>query len=242
MGIEETLEKIGLDKKEAKVYLAVLALGETTVLPIAQRADIQRTYCYDILDSLAKKGFVSFMEKRGRRRYSGLEPKMIKDLLIRKISQVEMVLPALQALYQQTPTRPKVRFFEGREGIEIIHQEILREAKEVWFVGSIEDWAKRFPDYINYVKEQVSRGIKIRDLVKPKDKDALKYQHLYKKPRQEMRFLPEAVNFVTDNMLWNNKLAMVSYGADLYAIVIESTEISQTMRAIYETLWLAANK
>jgi len=239
---EEILEQIGLDQKEAKIYLATLALGESTVLPIADKANIGRTYCYDILDALAEKGLVTYVEKRGRRRYSATEPKMIKKLFPDKLTQLDGILPDLEGLYQKSAIRPKVRFFEGPEGIEILHGEILKEAKEVWFFGSIADWAKRFSDYIEYVKKQIDAGIRIRDLVRPSDPTPLAYQKFYKKGFQEMRTLPETAAFNTDNMLWNNKFVMISYGADLYAVSVESAEIAQTMRVIYEILWEKAKK
>jgi sugar-specific transcriptional regulator TrmB len=242
MEIEEILEKIGLNKKEAKIYLAVLALGESTVLPIARKSGIQRTYCYDILNSLAQKGMVSYVEKRGRRRYAATEPKIVKRLLSDKLKEFDSVLPNLEGLYQKAPLRPKVRFFEGKEGIEILHEEILKETKEVWFFGSIADWARRFPNYTDYVKRQIDKGIRIRDLVRPNDPTPLVYQKFYKKGQQEMRILPESSSFNTDNMLWNNKFVMISYGADLYAVSIESAEIAQTMRIIYEILWKQAKK
>src|SRR3990172_11148664 len=99
MEMEESFEQLGLDKNEAKIYLAVLALGESTVLPISKKAGIGRTYCYDILESLAEKGFVSFVEIRGRRRYSATEPKLVKKLITQKISQFNAILPDLEALY-----------------------------------------------------------------------------------------------------------------------------------------------
>jgi len=235
------LQAIGLDENEARIYLATLALGESTVLPIADKANIGRTYCYDILDGLVEKGLVTYVEIRGRRRYSATEPKMIKKLLHEKLTQLDSILPDLEGLYQKAPIRPKARFFEGREGVEILHEEILKEAKEVWFFGSISDWAKRFPNYVEYVRKQIAKGIKIRDLVRP-GSEALKYQKFYKKGLQEMRFLPETAKFNTDNMLWNNKFVMISYGADLYAVSVESAEIAQTMRVIYEILWAKAKK
>jgi len=242
MEIEEILEQVGLDEHEAKIYLAVLTLDDSTVLPISKKAGIGRTYCYDILDSLIQKGLVSYVEKRGRRRYSAVPPKMIKKMLNDRMKQFEAILPDLESLHQKSPMKPRVRFFEGREGIEILHEEILKEAKEVWFFGSISDWAKAFPDYTEYVKKQIAKGIKIRDLVRPNDPTPLKYQKFYNPKLQEMGFLPETAQFNTDNMLWNNKFVMISYGADLYAVSIESAEIAQTMRVIYEILWEKAKR
>lgn len=242
MEIEQILEQIGLDENEAKVYLAVLALGESTVLPISDKADIGRTYCYDILDSLAEKGLISYVEKRGRRRYSAAEPKVLKKILHDRLEQLNNILPDLESLYQKAPTRPKVRFFEGQEGIALLYEELLTEAKEAWFFGSVTDWAKNFPGYIEYVKKQVAKGIKIHELVRADDKTILEHPKLWKKGLQETRLLPENAIFNTDNMLWGNKLVMVSYGADTYAVSVESAEIAQTMRVIYEILWEKAEK
>ncbi len=241
MDIEKTLVELGLHDHEVKVYLATLALGESTVLPISKKSGIGRTYCYDILETLAQKGFVSFVEVRGRRRYSATEPKAIKKIFQEKISLFDDILPDLEGLYQKAPARPKVRFFQGKEGIEVIFNEIIHEAKEVRYWSSISDLAKAFPDYIDWIKKQVDKDIRIFDLDR-KSPEALAYQPLYQKGRQEMRFLPETAKFSTDNMLWNNKFVMISYGADLYAVSVESAEIAQTMRVIYEILWEKARK
>lgn len=241
MDTEKTLIELGLQGHEVKVYLATLALGESTVLPISKKSGVGRTYCYDILETLAQKGFVSFVEIRGRRRYSAAEPKAIKKLLQDKIKLFDNILPDLEGLYQQAPSRPKVRFFQGKEGIEVIFNEIIHEAKEVRYWSSISDLARVFPDYIEWINKQVKNDIKIYDLVR-QSPEALAYRNIYKKGRQEMRFLPEKMEFKTDNMVWNNKFVMISYGADLYAVSVESAEIAQTMRVIYEILWENAKK
>lgn len=242
MDIEKTLQLLGLDDKEAKIYLAVLALGESTVLPIAKKAVIQRTYCYDILDSLVGKGFVNFIEKRGRRRFSAIRPKQIKHILSSRMKEFEQILPDLESLYQKAPQRPKLRFFEGREGVAMLYEEVLAEAKEAWFLGSMADWTKYFPDYIDYIKKQAAKGIKIKEMVRAHDKTNLQHTKFWKKGVQQTRLLPKTADFQTDNLLWNNKFVSISYGADLYAVAVESAEIAQTMRAIYEILWVQATK
>src|SRR3989338_4220338 len=57
--LELELQRIGLNEREAKVYLAALELGPSPVQKIAQRADIPRATAYLVLDDLRQKGFVS---------------------------------------------------------------------------------------------------------------------------------------------------------------------------------------
>ena len=241
MDTTEALEKIGLEEREAKVYLAVLELNESTVLPIAKKSGIERTYCYPILETLGEKGLVSFVEKNGRRRYSAAPPKTLKSLLVEKLNDFDKVLPDLEGLYKGSAARPRVRYFEGENGIRSLYEEVLGEAKEVWFLGSISDLTENLPDFSDYVKRQIRAKIKIRDLVRRDDK-AVEISKTYKKPNQEMRFLPKGVSFATDNMIWNDKVVMVSYGQDLHAVSIESPEIAQTQKAIFELAWRGAEK
>ena len=66
MEIQEILKEIVLSDKEAKVYLSVLELGESTVLPISKKSEYKRTYCYDILSDLVEKNLVSYVVKKGK--------------------------------------------------------------------------------------------------------------------------------------------------------------------------------
>ncbi len=237
----EILKKVGFTTNESRIYLALLQLGESTVQPIAQKAGLQRTYCYDILDELIEKGFVAYAERRGRRRYSATQPKIIKRILMDKIKELDPVLPELEGLYQQAPARPKVRFFEGKEGVQAIYNEILSEAKEEMILGSGEEWARTFSDWYDFIKETVRRGIKVRDTAK-RMPESEKWKRLYKKPMQELRFLKEDWNFPSDQFIWGNKIAMVSHGKDMHGIVIESSEIAQSMKTVFEVMWNLAEK
>ena len=53
------LTEIGLNEKQAKVYLAVLELGGSKVTEIAALSKVHRVTVYDILKSLMEKGLVS---------------------------------------------------------------------------------------------------------------------------------------------------------------------------------------
>ena len=62
--LEFELQKIGLDEREAKVYLATLELGPSPVQKIAQRSQVPRATTYLVLDDLQNKGFVSTYKDR----------------------------------------------------------------------------------------------------------------------------------------------------------------------------------
>lgn len=59
MEFKELLRKAGFSEKEASVYFALLTGGPSGATEIAERAGINRSTTYVILDSLAKRGLVS---------------------------------------------------------------------------------------------------------------------------------------------------------------------------------------
>src|SRR5690348_3736902 len=112
MSIERLLSSFGLRDKRAAVYRAVLDLGSSTVLPIAQKAGVNRTTAYDVLEDLQIRGLVIYKELRGRRYYQATDPRRFKQLLEQQQKEVDQSLPELLALYKPSKEKPAARFFE----------------------------------------------------------------------------------------------------------------------------------
>ena len=237
----QTLKSIGFSGNEAKVYLALLQLGETTVQPISRKVNLTRPYCYDVLADLVEKGFASFVERRGRRRYSATQPKIIRKILLEKVKEIDPILPELEGMYQQAPARPKVRYFEGKEGIRAIYEEMIQEAKELAIFGSGQEWAENFEEWLEHTETIAKKKIRIRDLAKkmPESKEWAKY---YKAPLQELRYIKDEWNFPSDQFVWGNKVAMLCQGGGMHGIVIESREMAQSMLTVFEVLWAMSPK
>lgn len=239
--VQQVLIDSGLNEREANVYLAVLELGESTVLPIAKKAGIKRTYCYDILSSLANKGLVSYVQKNNRRRYHALDPKKMHMLLKNRFENFQEVLPQLSSLYK-TSGKPKVSFYEGKNGIISIYEQ-LWNVKKVDAIASpshiekyLGDWWKNFS-----TKILLDKKLTIREII-PFGNTKAYYHSFFKKPYHELRFLPKGINLTTDMMLFENKLALISYTSDLHAVVIEDSSIVDTQKALFEIIWKAAEK
>ena len=69
------VERIGFDDKEAKIYIALLELGEATVLEVGKRAGVKRPTAYLVLDTLHAKGAAFKTRASGRTRFIAEKPK-----------------------------------------------------------------------------------------------------------------------------------------------------------------------
>lgn len=238
MDIVKTLEEVGLQEREIRIYIALLEIGESTVLPIANKSGIKRTYCYDILDDLKKKSLVTYVEKNGRRRYVAEDPKNIEQVLKDRVHRFSEVLPELRSLYNNNPKKPKIRFYEGtNEVIEL--SEIATNSKDLMAITSADAIYKVFGKKIDEIGEKVaSSGQRTRELVSSNLRTA-NWGKNYKKPLQEIRYLPKGVKLSTDMLIYENKLVLMSYEKDIHAVMIEGSSIVDTHKQLFELLWLA---
>ena len=65
--IKGTLKNLGLTNNEVEVYLTLLNKGELSVNEIGMKSGLHRQVCYDALDRLLEKGFVSYILKDGKK-------------------------------------------------------------------------------------------------------------------------------------------------------------------------------
>lgn len=70
MELKEILQKFGFSDKEIDVYVALIALGSAIGSDIAQKAGLNRSTTYVILDSLAKHELIKVTEERGIKLFS----------------------------------------------------------------------------------------------------------------------------------------------------------------------------
>lgn len=84
----ELLERIGLNAKEAEVYLAVLKKGKATPTSIAQSTKINRTTIYSVAKELVKKGFLS-EDLAGGSSFVATNPSELKFLIQKEEKALE---------------------------------------------------------------------------------------------------------------------------------------------------------
>jgi sugar-specific transcriptional regulator TrmB len=137
MAIEASLEKLGLSKQEAEVYVNTLKLGVAKASEIAQKSKVKREACYYILKLLQEKGFISEVIKSGVKHYSALNPKSILNLIEEekreKSEAIKEALPELESMQRIALTRPKIEVYEGVEGFKTIVSKLIeKENREIY--------------------------------------------------------------------------------------------------------------
>lgn len=237
----DNLIEIGLKPGEAKVYVALLELGEASVQETAHASGLQRPNCYSLLEELRKKKLATVLVSSRGRRYAAENPKRLKELVTDKLKQFEEVLPILQASFSASPLKPLVRYYEGRESILQLYEEILASGAYD-AVYSPEFLLKEMGNLVEYFGKVVSkRKIKMREIITGTVTPSY-YKEIFREPLQTIRYLSPDQPTRMEFILFENRLALVAYRPSIHALVIEGSDIIQTMRIFFEQLWNSARK
>jgi len=240
MEIAEVLNQIGLNEKQASVYLALLELGTATVHPIATKAGIKRPTTYLILDELQKKGLVSVVPRAKKALYTAESPEKLINDLNKKQELVKRFLPNMMALYNAKIDKPAVLLFEGKEAVRGVYEKILA-AREVDFFSTISDIISVYPDYPKKLNDKaISGSIKIRELLTRSGADLSYARAMEHGENFQQRFAPGQGEFLTDNCLYDGNVVFFSFQPYIFAVQIKSKGIYQSLRNLFEYAWQAA--
>lgn len=244
--IENILSRTILNQKQAKIYLACLEVGKAGAPQIARKAGLKRTTTYGILDELVDLGFLSYSSEGKTKVFKPQNPNVLVELLESKREKIEKILPDLDTLFQGQNIRPKLQFFEGKEGIKRIFEDILDcQSKKVCQLVKVKDWIEFLgKEYTyRYMEKRAGKGIVAYDL-HPKSGDIYdeKYGRESEKWKRRVRYLPPSVFYISMLMIYDNKVAMVSTKEENFGFIIESKEFSNAQRALFELMWQLGSK
>ena len=234
----DALKEFGLNEKEAKIYLALLELGEAKAYEIAHKTRIARPTVYDVLDKLITEGLVGSYDKHKIRHYIASDPEKIKRNLISKQTAFENLLPELKSVYNKLQAKPKVSFYEGVEGIKTVFEEtIAAKNKQLKGILSVHDlFEVPGKKYMNdYVTRRIKLGYPLR-VIRSKTKEIAETWPTSERELRQLRYTPESMIFTMTIYLYDNKVGLISSVKENFGMVIESLEYSQAMNHLFEAL------
>ena len=230
------MENLGLDRKEAKVYLALLQLGESSVLEVSRKAKLGRTHTYEILDSLIAKGLVSFVTENKSKKFKAAEPAKILYQLKEKEASFMEILPSLNKMSQLKKNKePSVEIFRGTKGMKAMVNEIF-ELKRDYCIISADLRNTNLQFFLaQFIKSLERENIHERVLTK-------KSFHSPKSKNSTMKFLPENYPFLATTIIYSDMVGIIVWSDPFLAIRINSKELAETYRSYFELLWRIAKK
>lgn len=236
------LKKLGFSDKYARVYLALLRLGPSSVRNLAESCELNRGTTYDALKWLQDQGVVNFYKKDSKQHFVAEDPdklhKMIsnqRDELDTVDKQLDRMIPELQALHSKGGERPVARYYSKKELSQIL-EDVLEtceqsDEKEYRIYSAVGLREYLYEDFKTFSDVRIAKGIGVKVIAMGEGGEL--------RGLDERKWLESSTETPTYIILYPGKSAYISLNAqgEAVGVVIENDGVYNTQKTIFDSLW-----
>jgi hypothetical protein len=252
--LKTLLGSLGLENQEAEVYLAALRLGTAPASTIAKRVDIPRSTARYTCEQLVAKQLMAESQKGNTKLFTIESPEKLQKLLDLQQGKIkdrqlrlDMAIQDLKRIYNPYTVMPKIRFFEGVNGLIEMFEDVLSDALPM-FGASCIIGQDTHPDLQRYKIERYHpMRKKIRHatwMIFNDNPLAIEYQKVDSEFNRTSLLVPsDLFPFKVTFHIYGNKVAFYSqHISDMTGVVIENTHIRDTQMSLYRLAWDEARR
>ena len=233
----KTFKALGLNEKEAVVYVVCLRCPSSGIAELARRSGIQRTYLYDLAAKLVDKGFLVQTKKDDKKIFSAVNPREVLRAEKERLENFHELIPELEKLSDENNKRPKIVYYEGDRELEkmmagsvMAGGECLIFCDEMFYARDRGEYQKK------NIVQRLKSGTRCRVLAALTNA-ALESRKKDKKEARETRMLPRDLFTPKTLVAMYRDKALVANHAKNFGFVVEDREFADTLKMIFELIW-----
>lgn len=247
---ELLLKRLGLSESESSLYLAMLSRGALQASELVKITRGKRPTVYYALRQLLSRGLVKNIATHGVQRFQAEPPESLLRLVelqeaeLKNLHQeLSQSMDAFRQTKKEQEGAPIVTFYQGVDAMKaIVMETIYCKNKHIDSIAPRDNffWQVGQAFSQQYIDERVRRNITTRNLWE----QPLKPEILTKsyKGLSEVRIVPEIMHhqYKSTVFLYDDKVMFISSVESAHVLVVQSREFYQSMKAMYDGLWLAS--
>lgn len=238
----EILKKLQFSEKNAKIYLALLQLGPSSVRSLAEFCHLNRGSTYDGLKWLQEKELVNYYKKDSKQHFVADRPEKLQALVAEQREeldsvdkQLDKVISELQALHDRGGERPVARYYSRKELVHIL-EDVLETCEQSedpeYCIYSAEGLRELlYEDFPTFSDVRVARGISVKVIAIGKGGEL--------RGLDERKWLEKNSGTPTYIIIYPGKTAYISLDAksEPIGVLIENDGVYETQKQIFDALW-----
>jgi len=240
--LHSLLQRIGLEQKEADIYLSLLALKHAKASEIAKHASQSRSHTYLILRELEQKGLIAEIEHGGVLQFVAEPPERLLSYLKDREreyknlqSLVQGAMPLLSGLNASDIEPPRVTVLKGIDGMKQVYRDIL--SQEYVGIYNAQTSLTTFGDNVVTMLFGKDAQLKGRDLIVDNEGARRYIKDIPPNDGYLIRLLPKGITFQTDTIVYGDTMTLFAFDDERTIIRIENRKIADAFRAWFEILW-----
>ena len=245
----ETLQELGLSLNEARIYEALLELGEATVSDLSTRTNIHRRNIYDAINRMVEKGLATPIVGSKDSKYIPVQPGKFLEMVEEKKTRLEAILPEMQDLFEKRKGEEGIYILRGVEGYKNLLRDVLQKKENTYSIGANDLWVDpRLKTFVKgFMEETRKSNIKFYVLW---DSTAKQQEKLIKKyPNIASRFLPPKYKSAAEIHIYADRVVIIQTGGKFEKIegpitvfMIVSQRLADSYKQWWQFMWDNAKK
>lgn len=238
--LTQILGDLGLSENESQVYLAALGLGPTTIMRIAQAAEIRRTTAYSVIDSLQQKGLITIQVHGFKKKFAAEDPQRLETILDTRRKKLHDALPEFSALYNLQGGESFIKYYSGIEAVKNVYESLIRDIKphqDYLVMANQDQWLNLDKDYfLDFLHRRAKLPINIRMMFQetPLGRE---WQQQEKNFNSRIKILPKDTRLKTNLVITPQRVVIHQLSQPVMAMVIENKSIIQMHKEMFEIIW-----
>lgn len=248
MKINEFLQNIGLNEKEAAIYLELIKYEHLSPTDISKKTGINRTTIYPVIEQLVEKRLVKEVEGLKTSKFKAEPAERLRTYFEEKKAQYEEqerllddVVPQIRGLEKKGESNtPVIKYYSGRQGVlDSVKDflEIIPENSEVSMVYSQDFVEKMFSPS----ETKIARSLRLKKNIK------VKTIYSYSKGEKEKSGSSERVKVPNsfegkifgDIGISDDVVRFYAGDSQVFAVIVKSKEVATTLKALHELAFQA---
>ncbi|MAG01907.1 hypothetical protein CMI42_01085 [Candidatus Pacearchaeota archaeon] len=245
--MEKELEQLNLSSNESKIYLCLLKRGESSTGPIIKETGIANSRVYESLNSLVKKGLVTYrIQKRGKF-FHAADPSRFLENEKEKLKKIESIVPQLKEIQDKGEKETNTSVYEGFEGFKTAFKKIIDDCprnETICILGFSEQ---------QYASESLRVFLTNVNLKSAKKRQKLKFildesvrntfgRDREKEKNNEVRYMPKGYTSPAAIDIFQDYVYIFLWEEKPFVFMIKNEKIAESFKQYFNLLWKIAKK
>lgn len=170
---QQLLQHFSLNDCDAKLYLTLNTLGESTIATLMHKTELSRTAIYHSITTLMQKNLLTHRKIGRIAYYNTTHPQHLEMLIAEKqqhdaelVRNLKAQISVLIQQFQLVSHQPGVHVFEGKANIIKVYEELLEDKQNIDSIEDQGDMLTFIGDYVpQYISKRVHYGLYNRSIV-----------------------------------------------------------------------------
>jgi len=240
--LSKDLEKLGLNKNQAKVYLALFDLGKSKAGEIITKTGLHRHLVYQALEELVKQRLATKTTQGKIFLFQATDPTHFLDNLREQNLAAENLIDSLKE--RGKVTEQNITIYEGAEGIRAFSFHNAENIKSGEWIYVMASGGKKFEQAMgaravrNYFQKISDHGGGVKILMYQSQKmseETLRFLQSY--PRVEISFLSEELIPSAQSVITKHSVGFTIFEDPTSVIEVQNKHLAEAYIDYFNLLW-----